>query len=91
MPGRIKSAEELKELQKTHRKKFSTYFKNYQKYYYLKKIKEDPNYNKKNYQKRKPKTIRSCQICPNPIPPTKHGLAKVCSNKCLRQKKLTNK
>jgi hypothetical protein len=56
MVGRLKifrTPEELKELQKQRRKKNAGYFKIYQKYYYLKKILEDKDYNKKNYSKRK--------------------------------------
>jgi hypothetical protein len=59
MSGRPKitrTPEELKELQKQRRKKYKGYIKTYRKLYYLKKILEDPDYNKKNNQKRKEKT-----------------------------------
>ena len=37
--------------------KHKDYYTKYNKYYYLKKLLEDPNYNKKNWEKRKNKII----------------------------------
>ena len=54
-PKLVRTPEQLKELQKENRKKYKKYFDKYNKYYYLKKILEDPDYNKKNWSKRKVK------------------------------------
>ena len=54
-PKIIRTPQELKEIQKVRRKKYQTYFKIYQKHYYLKKLLADPNYNKKLNQKKKEK------------------------------------
>jgi len=39
----------------TNYQKYKKYFTKYNRYYYLKKILENPNYNKENHQKRKEK------------------------------------
>ena len=56
-PKIFRTPEEIKEIQKERRKKYRAYFLTYQKYYYLKKILEDPNYNKNNNQKQKEKKL----------------------------------
>ena len=48
-PKKYLTEEDLKEKKKKHRQKYKKYIKKYNKYYYLKKILEDPNYNKKKY------------------------------------------
>jgi len=52
-PKIIRTTEEIKELQKRRRKKYRGYFSTYQKLYHLKKKLADPEYDKKNYRKRK--------------------------------------
>jgi hypothetical protein len=39
----------------TNYQKHKKYYAKYNKYYYLKKMLENPNYNRENYQKRKQK------------------------------------
>lgn len=56
-PKIIRAPEELKELRKKRREKNKKYFAKYSKYYYLKKILENPNYNLENNAKKKLKKI----------------------------------
>jgi hypothetical protein len=52
-PKIIRTPEENKELEKKRRTKYKKYFAKYAKYNYLKKILENPNYNRENYLRRK--------------------------------------
>jgi hypothetical protein len=48
-PRKTHTQEELKEKGRKHRKKYKTYYK----YYYLKRLLEDPDYNRKKHLKEK--------------------------------------
>ncbi|KLL04921.1 MAG: hypothetical protein MRERV_9c057 [Mycoplasmataceae bacterium RV_VA103A] len=50
-PRKTYTKEELKEKGRKHRKKYKTYYK----YYYLKRLLEDPDYNRKKHLKEKKK------------------------------------
>jgi len=51
-PKIVRSKEELIELEKKRRIKYKKYYQKYSKYYYLKKVLENPDYNRKNNLKK---------------------------------------
>jgi hypothetical protein len=56
-PRKYFTAEDLKEKKRKHRQKYSKYYSKYNKYYYLKKVLEDPDYNRKKNLKAKERKL----------------------------------
>ena len=60
-PKKYLTAEDLKEKKRLHRLKYKNYIAKYNKFYYLKRILEDPNYNRKKNSISKLKKIKGIQ------------------------------
>jgi hypothetical protein len=67
-PKKYITPEQIKEKKRLHRLKYKSYIAKYNKYYYLKRLLADPNYNQKKNLKTKLKKSLNQPVLPNNNP-----------------------